>query len=172
MKLSHGDSVIVTAGKDKGKKGTIMRVLAAQNRVIVSGANMVTKHVKKSAQEAGKKIKYEVSLHASNVAILDPKTGKPTRIGYRVDTVTGKKTRIAKGSGVALERSKVAPDTSEKVRSAPSATSDSKPGKKSPFWKKVGFGSDVAASDSDAPKGDSSALATPIPAHRSGGRGS
>lgn len=167
MKLSHGDSVIVTAGKDKGKKGTIMRVLADQNRVIVSGVNMVTKHVKKTTQEAGKKIKFEVSLHASNVMILDPKTGKPTRVGYKVDKASGKKTRIARRSGSTLERTKVAADASDKV-----ATKSEKPGKKSPFWKKVGFGSDVTAVGTEGAKVDATATATPIPAHRSGGRGS
>lgn len=166
MKLSHGDSVIVTAGKDKGKKGTIMRVLASQNRVIVSGVNMVTKHVKKTSQEAGKKIKYEVSLHASNVSIIDPKSGKATRVGYKIDKATGKKTRFAKGSGVALERSKVAPEMSEK-----SASTSGQPSKKSPFWKKVGFGSDAAASaDTAVTETDGQAIA--IPTHRSGGRGS
>jgi large subunit ribosomal protein L24 len=164
MKLSHGDSVIVTAGKDKGKKGTIMRVLADQNRVIVSGVNMVTKHVRKTTQEAGKKIKFEVSIHASNVAIVDPKTGKPTRVGYKVDKATGKKVRIAKGSGVTIERTKVA--ASEKA--ADSATG-AKPSKKSSFWKKVGFGSD-AGTTSESAGADSATSTTPM--HRSGGRGS
>lgn len=166
MKLSQGDSVIVTAGKDKGKKGTIMRVLASQNRVIVSGVNMVTKHVKKTVQEAGKKIKYEVSLHASNVAILDPKSGKPTRVGYKIES--GKKIRIAKASGTAIERTKVAATASEK--GSPSAAA--KPGKKSPFWKKVGFGSDAATLETDGAKADAAATAAPVTAHRSGGRGS
>ncbi len=166
MKLSHGDSVIVTAGKDKGKKGTIMRVLADQNRVIVSGVNMVTKHVKKTTQEAGKKIKYEVSLSASNVAILDPKTGKATRIGYKVDQATGKKTRFAKASGFPLQRTKVAAGGADKGAVAVSG----KPDKKAPFWKKVGFGSD-AIPGTDAPKTET---ATPAVAtsHRSAGRGS
>ncbi len=167
MKLSHGDAVIVTAGKDKGKKGTIMRVLATQNRVIVSGVNMVTKHVKKTTQEAGKKITYEVSLHASNVAILDPKTGKPTRVGYTLDKATGKKTRIAKASGVTLERSKVVPEEASKGASPAGAT----PGKKSPFWKKVGFGSDAVTS-TDVSKPETAAPTAAITSHRSAGRGS
>jgi len=167
MKLSHGDSVIVTAGKDKGKKGIIMRVLAEQNRVIVSGVNMVTKHVKKTTKEAGKKIKFEVSLHASNVMILDPKTGKGTRVGYKVDKASGKKVRIAKTSGSTLERTKVAADASDKAISK-----TDKPGKKSPFWKKVGFGSDVSDVGTEGAKVDANTTATPISAHRSGGRGS
>lgn len=168
MKLSQGDSVIVTAGKDKGKKGTIMRVLATQNRVIVSGVNMVTKHVKKTAQEAGKKIKYEVSLHASNVAILDPTSGKPTRIGYAIEKATGKKTRIAKASGSALERVRVAPET---VAEKKIAATGAAPGKKSPFWKRVGFGSEAAVGSSDAPKTETATPAA-VTSHRSAGRGS
>jgi large subunit ribosomal protein L24 len=168
MKLSQGDSVIVTAGKDKGKKGSIMRVLAEQNRVIVSGVNMVTKHVKKTTQEAGKKIKYEVSLHASNVAILDPKTGKATRVGYKVEKDTGKKTRFAKASGVKLERSKVAPEA--KPTRAPSAAAE-KSDKKSPFWKKVGFGSDAVVA-TDGAKPETAAPTAAITSHRSAGRGS
>ena len=144
-----------------------MRVLAGQNRVIVSGVNMVTKHVKKTTQEAGKKIKYEVSLHASNVAILDPKTGKATRIGYKVDKATGKKTRFAKASGTMLERSKVAPETS----TAKTSSAAEKPGKKSPFWKKVGFGSDAVVG-TDGAKPEATAPTAAITSHRSAGRGS
>ncbi len=165
MKLSQGDSVVVTAGKDKGKKGTVMRVLKSENRVIVAGINMVTKHVKKTTQEAGKKIKYEVSISASNVAMIDPKTGKPTRIGYKV--VDGKKVRIAKKSGSTLERIKVqAPPAGEK-----GVASEGKPGKKAPFWRKVGFGADAVQGESAA-KPDSAAPAAPVAPHRSAGRGS
>lgn len=162
MKLSQGDSVVVTTGKDKGKKGVVMRVLRAENRVIVSGINMVTKHVKKTAQEAGRKIKYEVSISASNVAVADPKTGKPTRIGYK--TVEGKKVRVAKKSGATLERVKgQVPAAGDK----PSV--DTKPVKK-PFWKKVGFGADAV--QGEAAKPEAAAPAAAITPHRSAGRGS
>lgn len=129
MKLSKGDSVIVLTGKDKGKKGTVLRVLRAENRVVVGGVNMVTKHVKKTVQNAGSTVKFERSIHASNVAILDPKTGKPTRIGYKNEG--GKKIRIAKKSGVALERTKTA--EKETSASAPTAKPAAAPAKKS-FW--------------------------------------
>lgn len=172
MKLAHGDSVIVTAGKDKGKKGTVMRVLADQNRVIVSGVNMVTKHVKKTTQEAGKKVKFEVSLHASNVMILDPKSGKGTRVGYKVDKETGKKMRVAKKSGVTLERTKVAAGEKTSPVAAAAATGAKPAGKKSPFWKKVGFGSDAAVAADGTTPAETSAPAAAIPVHRSGGRGS
>ncbi len=159
MKLSHGDSVIVTAGKDKGKKGTIMRVLHDSNRVIVSGVNMITKHVKKTAQSAGKKIKYEVSLSASNVAILDPKTGKATRIGYKIEG--GKKVRIAKKSGSVLTRVKLAAD---QKGDAPI------PSKKAPFWKKAAFGTDAVKGET--PSTPETAVKAPVSQVRSGGRGS
>ena len=142
MKLSHGDSVIIIAGKDKGKKGTIMRVLTEANRVIVSDVNMVTKHIKKTAQAAGKKVQFEASIHISNVQIVDPKTGKPSRIGYKVDAKTGQKVRISKKSGTALSRVKV--DLS-KEGDKKAALADPKTVKKPGLWKKAGFGSDAAS---------------------------
>ena len=97
MKLHAGDMVVVITGKDKGKTGRILRILTAENRVVVTGANMRTRHIKKTPQNPGRKIQYEASIHASNVMFLDPKTKKPTRVGYRF---TGdKKERFAKVSG-------------------------------------------------------------------------
>lgn len=161
MKLSHGDSVIVIAGRDKGKKGTIMRVLADQNRVVVSGVNMVTKHVKKTAQSEGKKVKFEVSMSASNVAIVDPKTGKPTRVGYKIEG--GKKVRIAKKSGTVLTRVKVSADAKKTAEAAPAA-------KKTPFWKKGASGIDPAKGEMPA-AADAPTASTPM-ITRSAGRGS
>ncbi len=145
MKLSQGDSVVIIAGKDKGKKGTIMRVLASSNRVIVSGINMMTKHVKRTAQSEGKIVKLETSISVSNVQIVDPKTGKPSRIGYKIDSKTGKKVRVAKKSGTILGRTKIEPSAAEKKLATSGtdlkkATAAKKPG----FWKKVGFGADAA----------------------------
>ncbi len=102
MKIHAGDSVLVITGKDKGKQGTVTRVLPLKNRVVVEGINMRTRHIKKTAQGPGQKLKYEASIHASNVMVLDPKTKKPTRVGYKIDAKTGKKTRIALVSGEAL----------------------------------------------------------------------
>lgn len=161
MKLSHGDSVIVISGKDKGKKGTIMRVLRAQNRVIVSGVNMLTKHVKRTAQAAGQTIKFEASLHASNVQILDPETGKGSRIGYKKDGT--KKVRVAKKSGTVLTR--------VKGEAAKKEASPAKSSTKSPFWKKSGFGGNVGAETSGT-SADATETAAPVATHRSGGRGS
>jgi large subunit ribosomal protein L24 len=97
MKLKTNDTVIITAGKDKGKKGKILRLLVDKNQVVVERVNIRTKHVKKSQAGAGEIIKYEAPIHASNVQIIDSKTGKPSRISYR--EVGGKKIRIAVRSG-------------------------------------------------------------------------
>ena len=101
MKLRKGDEVIVIAGKDVGKKGTISRVVDAE-RVIVDGINMVKKHQKptRSTMQGGI-IDKEMPIHVSNVAIVDPKTGGPSRVGYRFDD-KGNKVRISRKSGADL----------------------------------------------------------------------
>ena len=101
MKLRKGDEVIVIAGKDVGKKGTISRVVDAE-RVIVDGINLVKKHQKPTrATMQGGIIDKEMPIHVSNVAIVDPKTGGPSRVGYRFDAA-GKKVRISRKSGADL----------------------------------------------------------------------
>lgn len=97
MKLRANDTVIIISGKNKGKKGKIMRVLAATNKVVVEQVNIRTKHVKKKGNEPGQIIRYEAPIDASNVQLIDPKSGKPTRVGYKM--IAGKKTRVAKKSG-------------------------------------------------------------------------
>ena len=95
MNFIVGDKVVVIAGKDKGKEGKIIKTLKNDNKVVVEGINMVTKHVKPSAQnENGGIIKVEAPIHASNVMILDPKTKKRTRIAHEIDE-NGKKHRIS-----------------------------------------------------------------------------
>lgn len=167
MKLSHGDPVIVISGKDKGKKGTVLRVLTDQHRVIVGGVNMVTKHVKKTAQTEGKKIQLEASLHVSNVQIVDPKTGKASRIGYRIDPKTGQKMRVAKLSGTVLSKVKIESDHSEAKKS--DASTPAQTTRKSPFWKKVGFGSEAVT---DATTKTQAGPAQTAIQTRSAGRGS
>jgi large subunit ribosomal protein L24 len=98
LKLKKGDKIVVITGKDKGKTGEITKVLPSENRVFVSGINLATKHKKPSPTSAGGVQKEEASLHVSNVALADPKSGKPTRVGYKVLN-DGKKVRIAKKSG-------------------------------------------------------------------------
>ena len=95
MKIKKGDMVKVIAGKDKDKEGKVISVNKKDSKVVVEGINMVTKHVKPSAQnENGGIIKVEAPIHASNVMILDPKTKKRTRIAHEIDE-NGKKYRIS-----------------------------------------------------------------------------
>jgi len=101
MNFKTGDKVVVIAGKDKGKEGTITTVLRKENRVVVEGINMVKKHIKGNGQQAGSITSVEAPIHASNVMIKDPKTGKPTRIGHTIDK-KGKKVRVAKKSNESL----------------------------------------------------------------------
>lgn len=95
MNFKVGDKVVVIAGKDKGKEGKIIKTLKNDNKVVVEGVNIVTKHVKPNAQnENGGIIKVEAPIHASNVMIIDPKTKKRTRIAHEIDE-NGKKHRIS-----------------------------------------------------------------------------
>ena len=101
MNFKTGDKVVVIAGKDKGKEGNIVKVLRDENKVVVEGINIVKKHVKPNGQTAGSIASVEAPIHASNVMIKDPKTGKPTRIGHTVDK-KGKKVRVTKKSNEIL----------------------------------------------------------------------
>ncbi len=97
FKVKKGDEVIVIAGKEKGKKGTITKVITSEARVVVGGLNMVKRHTKASKTSAGGIIEKEAPLHVSNVSLVDAKSGKPTRTGYKFEG--DKKVRIAKRSG-------------------------------------------------------------------------
>ena len=101
MNLKVGDKVIVIAGSNKGKEGTIKKVLKKENRVIIEGINLVKKHQKGNGQESGGILEVEAPIHASNVMIIDPKTKKPTRIGKKTDKE--KKVRIARRSSDVLD---------------------------------------------------------------------
>ena len=101
MKLKKGDQVVVLTGKDKGKKGEILQAIPTENRVVVSGINVVKKHTKPSQFAQGGIESKELSIHASNVALVDPKKGTATRIGYKAGK-DGKKLRVAKKSGETL----------------------------------------------------------------------
>jgi large subunit ribosomal protein L24 len=96
-KLRKGDSVIVLAGKDKGKKGEISRVLPKDNKAIVSGVNVAVRHTKQSQSSQGGRVAREVPIDLSNLALVDPKSGEATRVGFRIED--GKKVRFAKKSG-------------------------------------------------------------------------
>lgn len=101
MKIKKGDQVIVISGKDKGKKGEVLRAIPSESRVVVQGVNVVKKHTKPSQFAAGGIEDKELSIHISNVALADPKKGTPTRIGYKIGK-DGKKLRVAKKSGETL----------------------------------------------------------------------
>ena len=97
-RIRKGDTVYVNAGNDKGKTGKVLSVDLAKNRAIVEGANMVSKHTKPNAkQPQGGIIKMEAPIHISNLNLIDPKSGKPTRVGFKVEG--DKKVRYAKKSG-------------------------------------------------------------------------
>ncbi len=102
MNLKVGDKVVVITGKDKGKEGTITKVLRNENKVVIEGINVAKKHVKPNGQTAGSIIDIELPINASNVMIIDPKTKKPSRIGHTTDK-NGKKIRIAKKSNSNLD---------------------------------------------------------------------
>ena len=100
LHIKKGDTVYLNTGEDKGKTGRVLQVLVTKNRAIVEGVNMVSKHSKPSAQNPQGGIdKKEASIHLSNLNLVDPKTGKPTRIGRKNDDRTGKLIRYAKKSG-------------------------------------------------------------------------
>ena len=101
MNLKVKDKVIVIAGSNKGKTGSIKKVLAKENKVIVEGVNIIKKHKKGNGQESGGIMEYEAPIHASNVMLVDPKTKKPTRIGHSIEN--DKKVRISKKSGEKLD---------------------------------------------------------------------
>ena len=103
MHVKKGDTVIVISGKDKGKQGVVLEAYPKKDRVLVEGVNIVKKHAKPSqANPQGGIFDQEAAIHVSNVMIIDPKTGNPTRVGYQ--TVDGKKVRVAKKSGESLDK--------------------------------------------------------------------
>ena len=102
MKIKKGDTVIVNTGKDKGKKGEVLKTMPSKSRVIVQGVNKVKKHQRPTQFSAGGIEEKELSIHVSNVSLADPKEDKPTRVGYKT-LKGGKKVRVAKRSGETIE---------------------------------------------------------------------
>lgn len=107
MKLLAGDTVLITGGKDRGKKGEIARVMPKQNKVIVTGVNLYTRHIKPTGGQAGDKVTRERPLPMSKVAIINDK-GKPDRVGYIV-TKDGKKQRVFRKTGTVIMTKKNIP---------------------------------------------------------------
>ena len=101
LKIKKGDKVVVIAGRDKGKQGEVLSVSPSDNRAVVGGVNLVKRHTKQTANQEGGIISKSLPIHISNLAIRDPKDGKPTRVGYKM--VGEKKVRFAKRSGEQID---------------------------------------------------------------------
>lgn len=101
-KIKTGDNVIVTAGRNKGAKGQVLKVMRDENRVIVQGVNVVKRHQKPSQFDPGGIKTFEAPIHISNVSHIDPRDGKATRVGFKTDE-HGRKTRFAKRSGESID---------------------------------------------------------------------
>ena len=101
-RIKKGDNVVVLAGKDKGKKGSVLRVVAAGGRAVVQGVNMIKRHTRPRPGEPGGIVEKEAPIHVSNLAHVDPKSGGPTRVGFRI-LDNGRKVRFAKKSGEVID---------------------------------------------------------------------
>jgi large subunit ribosomal protein L24 len=101
LKIKKGDKVIVLTGKDKGKQGEVLSVSPTENRAVVAGVNIAKRHQKQTPSQEGGIIAKNMPIHISNLAIRDPKSGKPTRVGYKM--VGDKKVRVAKRSGEQID---------------------------------------------------------------------
>ena len=103
LNVKKGDRVVVITGKDKGKIGEVLAAFPREDRVVVQGVNKVKKHQKPTAAAAGGIVEQEAAIHVSNVAHVDPKDNKPTRVGVKV-LEDGRKVRVAKRSGEVIDR--------------------------------------------------------------------
>jgi large subunit ribosomal protein L24 len=102
LKIRKGDKVVVITGKDKGKQGEVVRVIPSENRAVVLGVNVARRHTRQTPSQEGGIIAKEMPIHISNLALRDPKDGKPTRVGYKM-LADGKKVRFAKRSGEMID---------------------------------------------------------------------
>jgi large subunit ribosomal protein L24 len=102
LKIRKGDHVVVVTGKDKGKHGEVLKMLPDENRAVVKGVAMIRRHQKQTATQDGGIISKEAAIHISNLALEDPKDGKPTRVGYKF-LKDGRKVRFAKRSGEVID---------------------------------------------------------------------
>ena len=101
-KIRKGDNVVVLTGRDKGKTGDVLRVMRDDQRVIVHGVNIVKRHTAPSQNNPGGIDEKELSIHVSNVSLVDPDSGKPTKVGFKV-LEDGRKVRVARGSGEMID---------------------------------------------------------------------
>src|SRR3989338_873220 len=102
FRIKKGDTVAVISGRDKGKSGAVLKMLRKDNRLLVQGVNLIKRHQKQTMNQEGGIIQKEASIHISNVAHIDPKSKKPTRVGIKI-LKDGSKVRIAKRSGEMIE---------------------------------------------------------------------
>ena len=98
LKIKRGDTVVVISGKEKGERGEVKQVLPKENRVVVEGINVRTRHARPTQNNQQGLYTFEAPMHVSNVMLVDPNSGEPTRVGYRF-TDSGEKIRVAKASG-------------------------------------------------------------------------
>jgi large subunit ribosomal protein L24 len=104
IKIIKNDTVIVTTGNSKGVKGKVIKVYPKENKAMVEGANLISKHTKpNAANPQGGIIKQEAKIHISNLMLIDPKSGKPTKVGRKRDEKTGKLVRVAKKTGEVIK---------------------------------------------------------------------
>ena len=103
MKIKKGDTVVVISGRDKGKSGEVLRVLPADRRLIVQGVHVARRHTKPRMGDPGGIVDKELTIDVSNVAHIDPQSGKPTRVGYKT-LDDGRKVRVARRSGEVLDK--------------------------------------------------------------------
>ncbi|HEX3943256.1 MAG TPA: 50S ribosomal protein L24 [Rhizomicrobium sp.] len=102
VRIKKGDRVMIIGGRDKGRKGEVLKVMNKEDRALVSGVNMMKRHQKQTARVQGGIVNREAPIHLSNIAHIDPKTGGPTRIGFKV-LGDGRKVRFAKKSGEVID---------------------------------------------------------------------
>ena len=103
MKIKKGDTVVVISGRDKGKSGEVLRVLPTDRRLIVQGVHVARRHTKARMGDPGGIVDKELTIDVSNVAHIDPQSGKPTRVGYKI-LENGRKVRVARRSGEVLDK--------------------------------------------------------------------
>jgi|SRR5688500_8452370 large subunit ribosomal protein L24 len=100
-KIRKGDKVVILSGRDKGRSGEVIKVMPKESRALVRGVNVVVRHQRQSATQEGGLVRKEAPIHLSNIAIADPQSGKPTRVGFKT-LADGRKVRVAKRSGETL----------------------------------------------------------------------
>ena len=102
VKIKKGDRVIVTTGRDKGKKGEVLKVFPSESRALVSGVNVVKRHQRQTQRVQGGIVQKESTIHLSNLAHVDPKSGAASRVGFKI-LKDGRKVRVAKKSGEVID---------------------------------------------------------------------